>query len=722
MKRFYKSLKYLIFGLLILIVTASIGLLTFYNSIYKATPLPSKSASAPALKFASVASNQPVLLPVPKKLIQNAGFFKLKEPIQFFAPEKDIECIKNFSQNLLGAQSESSKVASIRFLKDSNLPEQAYHLTIQPSQVIISYNSRAGLFYAFATLKQLAEQFAHDLPCLKIEDEPDLKVRGVMLDISRGKVPKLETLYGMVDFLANLKYNQLQLYVEGFSFGYPSFKNLWEKTETPLLPEEIRQLDAYCKERCIELVPNQNMLGHMDAWLKTDQYKDLAECPDGFKLLGLIEMKSTIAPGDPRSLELVKKMSEDLLPNFQSSQFNVNLDEPFELGKSKKHPVSDPKEIAGIYLDYAKKLNDFAKSKGKKMMMWGDVVSRSPEIIPEIPKDITLLEWRYESLQSFRKISEQYQQAGLQYMVCPGTSTWSSFTGRTDNMLANIEDAVSSATRFGAKGMLITDWGDTPHLQCLTVSYPALAYAAALSWNNLKREDVPLTSYLSKTIFRDSKGIMGKLVMELGRYNQFEEYPMVAMTTTSMAFRFGLMDKMMLNAIDTKLHKGLFDLMTLDPEVKNSLSDNFANPKIYNPAAILNFTDSLNLVLTKTHLNLPDSSRIRDEYANAIRMISLGAMLKQYNNYHLQQTKEENQKLLGEMNSLCNIILKEHDRLWMSRNKSGGLEASKESFLKLQVQVKDQLELLKKNSITRYLSRIVQKIVTAAAVMYLRMN
>jgi len=39
------------------------------------------------------------------------------------------------------------------------------------------------------TLLQLSRQFAEALPCLEIEDSPDFPVRGVMLDISRDKVP-----------------------------------------------------------------------------------------------------------------------------------------------------------------------------------------------------------------------------------------------------------------------------------------------------------------------------------------------------------------------------------------------------------------------------------------------------------------------------------------------------------------------------------------------------
>ena len=46
--------------------------------------------------------------------------------------------------------------------------------------------------------------------------------------------------------------------------------------------EEILALDAYCRERFIELVPNQNSFGHMERWLPLARYADLAETHDWF--------------------------------------------------------------------------------------------------------------------------------------------------------------------------------------------------------------------------------------------------------------------------------------------------------------------------------------------------------------------------------------------------------------------------------------------------------
>jgi hexosaminidase len=720
MKRVFTIAAKVLLGLVCLVAVIIIGLLIYYRIIYKETALPPEVKVVPEMKSASMVSEKPVLLPVPKKLEWTKGYFNLPANPSINAPREDAQTIKNIVDNRGRAMGVINITGIFNFVKNKKLGPQAYYLSVQPNSIKVVYGDFQGVFYALTTLKQLALQSNNKLPCVEIEDKPDLSTRGVMLDISRGKVPSLETLFAMVDFLSDLKYNHLELYIEGFSFAYPSFRKLWEKTETPLTPEEIRQLDRYCKEHFIELVPNQNSLGHMNAWLATEDYKALAECPKGYRFLGLITMKSTLSPNNPGSLELVKKMSDDLLPNFSSGKFNVDLDEPFELGKNKDHPISDPKEVCRIYLDYAKRLNTYVESKGKKMLMWGDVISRNPEFASEIPKDITLLEWRYESFQSFENICKKYRDAGLHYMVCPGTSSWTSFTGRTDNMLANVENAVQSGIKYGADGMLITDWGDSPHLQYLTASYPGLAYGAALSWNDTLESKDQLGSFLSKIVFNDASNKMGDIVLELGRYSQYEEYPMVAGTMTAWSYRFGIMDKTMTDAFYKKFQNSIIDLLTADEDGKKTLMNWFAHPKIYNPKAIVNFTDSLEKELLQTKLNNPGSKLIIDEYRNSIRMIKLGAKLKQFNNYHLQQTEEENKLLLTEMKSICSAILSEHEGLWMSRNKRGGYEQSIESFKKLQSQIEENLTLINKNTVARWFYRVKEKIITAVAVLYLK--
>jgi hypothetical protein len=721
MKLIFKILKYLIIGIVSLVVVVFIGLQFYYQSINFKMPQPEAIADSSIYKPIVNATTHPVLLPVPKSVAWQAGVFKLGSTINFNAPAKDKDLVNTIIKEHLRLNGKFGG-STINCNLNNKLSAQAYHLAIKPSGVTIEYNDAQGLFFAFTTLKQLAVQTGGQIPCVKIEDQPDLKVRGAMLDISRGKVPTLETLYGMVDFLADLKYNQLQLYVEGFSFAYPSFTKLWEKTETPITPEEIKKLDIYCKNRNIELVPNQNSLGHMAAWIATDEYKDLAECPDGYKLLGLINFKSTIAPKDPRSLALVKKMSEDMLPNFTSNKFNVNLDEPFELGKNKEHPINDPKEVARVYLDYAKKLNEFVNSKGKSMMMWGDVVARNHEFIPEVPKNVTLLEWRYEDFQSFKSICATYKQAGLNYMVCPGTSSWSSFTGRTANMMKNVENATTAGFENNAQGILMTDWGDTPHLQYLTVSYPGLAYAGALGWNVKSKTQVNLAAYMNKVVFNDKQNIIGDLMLQAGNYVQFEDMAMVSSTKTGMGLRFGMVDKVMTKAIMKKIKTGMADLLPSDPATKAAFLDKFNNVKTYNYIAILKLMDALDKQIAFSKINRADSSIVVSEYKNAFNMVRVGAMLTQYSNYCQEQTDQQNKDLLLKMKALCISLQKEHDRLWLIRNKKSDLEQSKVQFATLQKQIDEKLKALDGNAISRMIGSSIDRAKYAAIVLFLGGN
>ena len=144
--------------------------------------------------------------------------------------------------------------------------QQGYQLVITSGEVLIFARDPAGQFYARQTLRQLRRQFPSGLPCLEIRDYPDFPVRGVMLDVSRDKVPTMATLYRLIDMLAEWKINHLQLYIE-HTFAYRGHEEVW-RDASPLTPQEIRDLDHYCRERFIELVPNQNSFGHMERWLK----------------------------------------------------------------------------------------------------------------------------------------------------------------------------------------------------------------------------------------------------------------------------------------------------------------------------------------------------------------------------------------------------------------------------------------------------------------------
>jgi hypothetical protein len=159
-------------------------------------------------------------------------------------------------------------------------PAQGYRISIRPSGVELTGADEPGLAYGLATLNQAKRECGRAIPCGDIEDWPDFPIRGVMLDVSRNKVPSMETLLSLIEMLAGLKYNHLQLYME-HTFAYSQHKEVWAHA-SPLTGREIRRLDAFCGARHIELVPNQNSFGHLHRWLSLPRYRGFAECPEGF--------------------------------------------------------------------------------------------------------------------------------------------------------------------------------------------------------------------------------------------------------------------------------------------------------------------------------------------------------------------------------------------------------------------------------------------------------
>ena len=85
--------------------------------------------------------------------------------------------------------------------------DEAHSLKITPNGVSITSSSESGLFRGLSTLSQMLRQAKSSIRCCEIKDAPDFANRGVMLDVSRCKVPTLTTLKTLIEQFADLKYN-----------------------------------------------------------------------------------------------------------------------------------------------------------------------------------------------------------------------------------------------------------------------------------------------------------------------------------------------------------------------------------------------------------------------------------------------------------------------------------------------------------------------------------
>ena len=201
---------------------------------------------------------------------------------------------------------------------------------------------------------------------------------------------------------------------------------MWEKA-SPLTGEEIRELDVYCAMRGIELVPNQNCFGHLERRLTKPAYSHLAELPQGGAPLpwgGFKKDPTTLCPTDPASIEFVAGLLDELLPNFGSRLVNIGCDETFDLlGNGRSAAAVKEKGEGRADLDFLLKVADLVRARGKRPMFWGDIILKHPELVGELPKDMIALDWGYEGNHPFMDEAAKFHEAGLDFYVCPGTSS-----------------------------------------------------------------------------------------------------------------------------------------------------------------------------------------------------------------------------------------------------------------------------------------------------------
>ncbi len=400
--------------------------------------------------------------------------------------------------------------------------EQGYRIQIKPDGVVLLAADPAGMQYGLLTLTQLVYECGDELPCGVIEDHPDFAVRGLMLDISRDRVPTMETVFDIVDLLASLKINHFELYTE-HTFAYTAHREVWAAA-SPMTGDQILELDAYCRDRGVELTPNQNGFGHMERWVIHPRYSKLAEAYGHGEIVRPnfrhSTFGSTLCPLDPGSEELVAGLYEELLGHFTSRRFNIGGDEPWELGKGRSKDECEKRGQVDVYTDFLLKLIGHARRLGKTPMYWGDIVMHYPEQLDRLPRtDAIALEWGYGHDHDFDGHGAKYAAAGVPFWVCPGTNSWLSIVGRTENGTLNMANAAANGLKHGASGYLNTDWGDAGHHQPPSVSFGQYAVGAAASWC-IKANPEPDWEAVGLHVFEDAEGEAGRIIADIGRLHE----------------------------------------------------------------------------------------------------------------------------------------------------------------------------------------------------------
>ena len=463
------------------------------------------------------------IIPVPKKITMGKGTLDLTAiniAVRFGTDERLAKNATTLKYEIEAATGVVSKCGTAFKKPETNCiyidaaeGDESYTLSVSEKGIEIIGGNAAGAFDGMQTLRQMIKEYGCQIPVCTIEDKPDFPERGFYHDITRGRVPTLKTLKELAEQLSYFKINELQLYVED-AFDFAEFDGIITKEEC-LTAAEMTELDTFCYDHFIELVPSLSTFGHLYRLLQSDKYKHLCEYEDWnpYQIYWIEKMAHhTIDVSNPESIELIKSMIDQYIPLFRSNKFNICCDETFDLCRGRNAGKDEGEE----YFKFVSKIIEHVKSYGKTVQMWGDIVLNHPEKMSMLPPDTVMLNWNYEK-EANEKNVKTFAASGMTQVVCPGCSSWNRFVEEIDRSFGNISSLAKYGFENGAKGLLNTNWGDFGDICPWSARMYGMLIGAERAWNPVGTVDEAFEMAASSLLYGCDSANIVKLVYDLGQ-------------------------------------------------------------------------------------------------------------------------------------------------------------------------------------------------------------
>lgn len=427
------------------------------------------------------------IIPTPKSFIEANGHFALGGITVFVSDKVDYrvkkaavalaEEISHLTKETVPVSSASPSGRCV-YISTTEGDGEGYSVSVETDRVDIKGRGDAGAFYGIQSFRQLIAENGSSISCCSVDDEPDFAYRGFYQDITRGRVNSLKKLKDIVDKLSFYKINSLQLYIED-AFMFKEYEGILTEDEA-MTPAETIELDNYCYDHFIELIPSLSTFGHLFTLLQSDKYNYICELGE-HKLTTNYWMEKqwhhTVDVYNPDTVKVIGSMIEQYIPLFRSDKFNICCDETMDLcnGKNKGRDKGE------AYFYHVNQLFEILKRHGKKVMLWGDECMSRAEIAKEnLPCDVTVLNWNYGHTPEW--IPKFFSDLGMKQIICPGTISWSKFAENIEASADNISTFAAYGKKYGALGILNTNWGDFGHPCSFNCNLFGMVFGAQKGW------------------------------------------------------------------------------------------------------------------------------------------------------------------------------------------------------------------------------------------------
>lgn len=347
-----------------------------------------------------------------------------------------------------------------------DLGEEGYELSVSRTGIVVRAAGPAGVFHGVQTLRQLIEPAG--LPAVEIIDRPSLSWRGVLEDLSRGPVPTVEAMERRIEMLAELKLNLYAIYLEN-GIEYPGH-DLAARREGSLTLAELEHLGDYAIRHHMTLVPVQQTLGHMGAWLDHDRYRTLAMAPGS----------QTLDPEAPLTDAFLAPLLRQLAAHTPGSFVHIGADEADVT--SGRVETSAPAMSGETLVRFIRRQHDVLAESGKRTIVWGDGLLTSNAPISTLPENVLIATWKYELADDYSPQIEPFRKAKRDFIVCPGAWNWRRMFPDINASLSNIRRFTHQGRAAGALGQITCTWGDGGEA-LFPLTWYSVAAGAMASWS-----------------------------------------------------------------------------------------------------------------------------------------------------------------------------------------------------------------------------------------------
>ncbi|QCX38605.1 beta-N-acetylhexosaminidase [Aureibaculum algae] len=318
------------------------------------------------------------------------------------------------------------------------LETESYELNINESEIRIKANSKAGLFYGMQSLLQYIfnynTQTPIQLPCVAITDKPNVKWRGMLLDVSR-HFYTVNTVKVVLDLMAFYKLNVFHWHLadnEGWRLEikkYPKLTSVgaWRKeipgsifykpdsTYTKKLDgkpytyggfytqKQIKEIVKYAADRNITVIPEIDVPGHsaaaLTAYPEFSCEKHEQEAPNSSLWNGVTDtdkINISYCAGQESTFFFLENVFTEVMELFPSEYIHVGGDEVDKSywakcsncqARIKKEGLKDEHELQSYFI---KRMAKFLEKHNRKLIGWDEILEGGA------PTNATIMSWRGE--------------------------------------------------------------------------------------------------------------------------------------------------------------------------------------------------------------------------------------------------------------------------------------------------------------------------------------